>query len=160
MDIVGLNYYYNNQWIVGTGEFLPWANDWSDPRWQPLRALFMQVYQRYRRPMVLSETSHPGEDRPLWIRYVAGEVAAVLGQNIPLWGVCLYPIIDRPDWDHLTPWHQSGLWDAEFPAGQATNQPPNRVLNLRYADALLEAQAFVVNVQADSMPLTGPLSNL
>jgi len=25
--------------------------------------------------------------------------------------VTIYPIIDRPDWDDLALWHNSGLWD-------------------------------------------------
>ena len=148
LDIIGLNYYYNNQWIVGSGEFLPWANDYLDPRWRPLRDLFMQVYTRYQRPIVLSETSHPGEDRPLWVRFVAKECAAVVKQGVPLWGICLYPIIDRPDWDHLTPWHRSGLWDAELDAnGAVSQQPPRRVLYQPYADALRDAQELVANAQ-------------
>lgn len=142
LDLVGLNYYYNNQWIVGSGAFLPWLNEVPDPRWRPLRELLAEAYQRYQRPLVLTETSHPQEDRPLWMRFVAGECAAAIGQHIPLWGVCLYPIIDRPDWDHLTPWYRSGLWDAA-PDGTVL-QPgeiPGRVLCEPYAEALREAQA-------------------
>ncbi|WP_448959775.1 amine oxidase [Larkinella arboricola] len=149
LDMVGLNFYYNNQWIVGSGAFLPWVNDSLDPRWRPLRDLFMQVYNRYQRPIVLSETSHPGEDRPFWIRFVAKESAAVLKQGVPLWGICLYPIIDRPDWDHLTPWHRSGLWDAEVDAnGLVSQQPPRRVLYQPYADALRDAQVLIANTNA------------
>lgn len=113
LDILGFNFYYNNQWIVGFQGFLPWANNDNDPRWKPLRSLLQEAYNRYQRPIALTETSHPGVDRPHWIRFIAQECAAVLDLGIPLWGVCLYPIIDRPDWDHLSHWHRSGLWDAE-----------------------------------------------
>jgi hypothetical protein len=136
IDIVGLNYYYNNQWVNGTGQFLNWANDDHDPRWQPLRNLLTMVHQRYGKPIALTETSHPGEHRPQWIGFVGRECAAVLKQGIPLWGVCLYPIIDRPDWDHPDRWHHSGLWDAEL----IDNQPFRRVLYQPYADALRQAQ--------------------
>ena len=27
LDIMGFNYYYNNQWIVDTGQCLPWMNE-------------------------------------------------------------------------------------------------------------------------------------
>ncbi|GAB3903201.1 hypothetical protein GCM10028803_31220 [Larkinella knui] len=155
LDLVGLNFYYNNQWVVGTGEFLPWANDGFDPRWVPLRDLFMQVYERYQRPIVLSETSHPGEDRPLWIRFVGDESAAVIRKGIPLWGICLYPIIDRPDWDHLDPWHQAGLWDAEVSAeGVVTQDPPRRVLNQPYAEALRDVQAALALAQTATTGIT------
>jgi hypothetical protein len=43
---------------------------------------------------------------------IAEETAAVILQDIPFYGICLYPVIDRPDWDHLSPWHNAGLWDA------------------------------------------------
>src|SRR5687767_11497472 len=36
LDIQGLNFYYNNQWVTGTRSFLPWANLDPDPRWLPL----------------------------------------------------------------------------------------------------------------------------
>ncbi|MFC5408338.1 amine oxidase [Larkinella bovis] len=148
LDLVGLNFYYNNQWICGSGAFLPWLNEENDQRWKPLRTLLGQVYRRYQRPIVLSETSHPGEDRPHWIRFIADEAAEALQQGISLFGICLYPIIDRPDWDHLTPWHRAGLWDVELGAnGAPTGFPPRRILYQPYADALRIAQQHVSAVQ-------------
>jgi hypothetical protein len=141
LDILGFNYYYNNQWIVGD-TFLPWVNDNEDPRWRPLRSLFAEAWSRYQRPMALTETSHAGEHRPQWIRFVAEECAAAISAGIPLWGVCLYPIIDRPDWDNLSYWHHSGLWDANELVG-----PYGRVLCEPYAEALLEAQRMVSQAQ-------------
>lgn len=139
LDILGFNFYYNNQWVNETHQFLPWRNLVPDERWLPLRSLLQEAYDRYKRPIALTETSHSGEDRPLWIQYIARECAAVLKQGIPFWGVCLYPIVDRPDWDHLHPWHGSGLWDAELIA----NKPPGRVLYQPYAEAFLNAQAHI-----------------
>ena len=109
IDLLGLNFYYNNQWVKVTNEMLVWKN--QDDRWVPLRALLREAHQRYGCPVVLSETSHPKEDRPLWMEMIASESAATLAEGVPLWGVCWYPILDRPDWDHLDIWHQSGIWD-------------------------------------------------
>ncbi len=140
LDILGFNYYYNNQWVDGTFTFLPWRNLDPDPRWLPLRTLLAEAYDRYKRPIALTETSHSREDRPLWISFIAEECAAVIDMGVPFWGVCLYPIVDRPDWDHVDQaWHQSGLWDAELVAGQ----PPRRMLHVPYADALLDGQVLV-----------------
>ena len=136
LDIVGFNYYYDNQWQNGTPNRLGWNDDVPDPRWQPLRVLLREAYKRYGRPFALTETSHPGIDRPQWLRMIAEECAAVLRAGLPLQGSCLYPIIDRPDWDHLDQWHQSGLWDADL------SQPgPARVLHQPSAEALRAAQA-------------------
>jgi hypothetical protein len=99
----------------------------------------MEAYVRYQRPVALTETSHCGIDRPNWINYVAKECADILEQGVPLWGICLYPIIDRPDWDHMQPWHCSGLWDA----GTVTNNLPGRILHEPYAAALLQSQRLI-----------------
>lgn len=85
------------------------------------------------RPIVLTETSHPGEHRPNWIELIAKECVKTLKPGIPLKGICLYLIIDRPDWDHLHYWHHAGLWDAD-----ALN-PHARNLYLPYAEAIEEA---------------------
>jgi hypothetical protein len=142
LDIAGFNYYYNNQWITGTSEFLPWANEMEDPRFVPLNSLLKSAHHRFQCPIALTETSHPGEDRPLWIKSIAEECLTVIEQGIPFWGVCLYPIIDRPDWDHFSvPWHRAGLWDAEI----IEDQLPTRDLYVPYATALLEAQSIIEN---------------
>jgi hypothetical protein len=114
LDIIGVNYYYNNQWIAGNHQTLGWNDDPRHPNWRPLSGLLREVHERYQRPLVLSETSHPHEDRPLWIRDLARECRQTNESGVPLWGVCWYPIIDRPDWDHLDQWHRSGLWDRGY----------------------------------------------
>ena len=139
LDILGLNYYHNNQWITGTFEFLPWKNDNNDPRWQSLSQLLMNVYKRYQKPLVLSEISHPQEHRPYWLDFVANECALVVAEDIPLWGICWYPIIDRPDWDHFTPWHKAGIWDIEI----SNDNIPVRQLHLPTAEALIRAQKLI-----------------
>lgn len=122
VDVIGLNYYYNNQWIMDTFEYLPWNNDFNDPRWRPLNHLLKDVYERYRYPIILSETSHPKEHRPNWLDFVARECSCVVQNGLPLWGVCWYPVVDRPDWDDLNVWHRAGLWDVTFENGIARRQ--------------------------------------
>lgn len=141
VDYVGVNFYYKNQWEIDVWQPLNWKVSTADPRWIPLRNLYREIYDRYQKPLVLSETSHPKEDRPEWINMIAEETASVIEQGIPFYGICLYPIIDRPDWDHLTPWHNAGLWDAEL----VNNQPPERILYKPYAKALLESQELIAD---------------
>jgi hypothetical protein len=139
LDLLGFNFYYNNQWVLGFNEFLPWLNDFEDPRWRPLSELLADAYHRYNKPILLTETSHSGEDRPLWINFIGEHCKTVLDQGIPLLGICLYPIIDRPDWDNLDQWHQSGLWDEVFNADGSSK----RVLNSDYGAALLNTQQLL-----------------
>lgn len=144
LDILGFNFYYDNQWQLPVYQQLGWNDAVMDPRWVPLRTLLAQAYRRYGRPMVITETSHPGEDRPSWWRKIGEECAAARRAGLPLWGACAYPVIDRPDWDHLDHWHHSGLWDAEL---RPDGQPPRRHLDPATAEALRQAQAAVAAAQ-------------
>ena len=141
VDIIGLNFYYNNQWEIDVWKPLIWKAVPPDPRWVPLRDLYMEVYEHYQKPLALTETSHPKEDRPQWMNMIAEETSAVIEQGVPFYGICIYPIIDRPDWDDLTSWHNSGLWDALL----RENEPPGRVLCEPYAEALLESQVLIAD---------------
>ncbi len=111
LDIIGVNYYYNNQWINENHEFLPWAEEPPHPLSRTLHSLIETVFTRYGRPIVISETSHPGEDRAKWIHSITKECISVLKTGLPLFGCCFYPIVDRPDWDDPDDWHHSGIWD-------------------------------------------------
>lgn len=135
LDILGFNYYYNNQWVFGTNARLCWKNPLAEGG-QPLASLLASAYRRYRRPLLLSETSHPGDDRPQWVQMISNETLDVIRSGIPFWGICWYPVIDRPDWDHLDPWHQAGIWDNHAQRGEQ----PGRTLHLPTARALFIQQ--------------------
>lgn len=109
LDLLGINYYHDNQWEHGSGARLHWHL--QDRRRRPLHQLVAALWQRYQRPLCLSETGHVGEGRAQWLDEVASEVAICHAQGIPLLGLCLYPLIDRPDWQDPAHWHHSGLWD-------------------------------------------------
>ena len=67
--------------------------------------------------------------------------------GVPVEGVCLYPVIDRPDWEDANHWHNSGLFDlVREPDGTL-----RRVLNEEYAGALGEAQATVADALGDAL---------
>jgi hypothetical protein len=148
LDIVGFNYYYDNQWQLHPHRHLGWNDAVMDPRWVPLSELLAQAHKRYKRPFVVTETSHPGADRPVWWHMIGRECAKALSAGLPLLGVCLYPIVDRPDWDHLDQWHRSGLWDAEL----VPDGPPRRHLHHASAEALLQAQAVVAAAMPQAVP--------
>jgi beta-glucosidase/6-phospho-beta-glucosidase/beta-galactosidase len=108
LDIVGINYYWTNQWELGRDE-RPLAGD--DPRRVPLRDLVREVYSRYGRDLLITETAHVDDMRPQWMKYVANETEALLDEGIPLRGVCLYPILGMPEWHEQSKWTQMGLWE-------------------------------------------------
>jgi hypothetical protein len=133
LDIMGLNYYHSNQWEHPDVR-LRWEENPRDDRWVPLHELLAEVYNRYQRPLFIGETSHGGEGRGLWIREIYDEVRVAIRNGVPLEGLTIYPIIDRPDWDDLEHWHNSGLWDL-VPDDQGVLQ---RVLYEDYAIVLRE----------------------
>jgi hypothetical protein len=142
LDIMGLNYYHANQWQHpgdSAEDRLRWEDEPRDPRWVPLHRLLAEVYERYRRPLLLGETSHFGSGRARWISEIAQEVCAARGAGVPIEGICIYPILDRPDWDAHDHWHNSGLWDL-LPDEQGRLR---RVLHMEYAQALSEARALL-----------------
>ncbi len=139
LDIVGVNFYAANQWEVPGGRKLHWDAGSDDPRWMPLHLLLSEIANRYRRPIVIAETSHYGIGRADWLHEVAAEARIAVDRGVQLEGICLYPILDRFDWEDRTHWHNSGLWDMPCAAEGSLD----RVLNTEYAQALAAAQALL-----------------
>ncbi|MGY3052585.1 beta-glucosidase/6-phospho-beta-glucosidase/beta-galactosidase [Pedobacter sp. UYEF25] len=143
LDLLGLNYYYTNQYTCCDYEIIPWANEFEDSRWRPLSELISEAYHRYNRPVLLSETSHPGEDRSKWISFITHECAKTLESGIPLLGICIYPIVDRPDWDNTLIWHDSGLWGAVPDLNDESERPVDEF----YAATIMSCKAEIEAVK-------------
>ncbi|NYE60149.1 protoporphyrinogen oxidase/glycosyltransferase involved in cell wall biosynthesis [Duganella sp. 1224] len=146
LDLIGGNFYHTNQWESGTNLRLWWHL--ADPRRQPLHQVLLELHQRYARPLLLAETSHVGSGRGIWIREMASEVARAREQGADVRGICLYPAIDRPDWDHEHHWHHSGLWDLD----REGPDPLARHLVQPYAMALRQAQRLTDNLCITNAP--------
>ena len=93
LDIVGINFYPHNQWYF-EGPTIPMGHH----AFRPLRELLAEVHARYRRPLVLAETGAEGTARASWLHYVCSEVRAAREAEVPVEGICLYPILDYPGW--------------------------------------------------------------
>ncbi|NIJ69956.1 family 1 glycosylhydrolase [Xanthomonas sp. 60] len=136
VDLVGVNYYHGNQWEAGSHRPLHWHH--ADPHRVPLSRLLAQVQQRYQLPITLSETSHVGGGRAAWLREITAQVRLAAERGIVVEGICLYPVVDRPDWETASHWHRSGLWDID---PQAIFRPPRLVRD--YAQALIESRRLL-----------------
>lgn len=108
LDIIGVNYYWTNQWEIGREEE-PLAL--HDPRHMHLSELLRGVWQRYGSEMIITETAHIGEMRPFWMKAMAEECAKLLDAGVPLRSACLYPILGMPEWHEPETWTRMGLWD-------------------------------------------------
>jgi hypothetical protein len=139
LDIIGVNFYHANQWEDPPETRLRWEDHPRDERWMPLHRLLKEVHERYRRPVFMAETSHFGVGRAPWLREIASEIVEARRSGVPLEGICLYPILDRPDWENLDHWHNSGLWDLR----RAEDGTLERVLVAEYAAELRGARALL-----------------
>jgi hypothetical protein len=139
LDIMGVNFYHANQWEYPPEARLRWEDHPRDERWVPFHRLLGEVYERYRRPLFVAETSHFGVGRAPWLREMVAEVVLARKAGVPLEGVCLYPILDRPDWENLDHWHNSGLWDLRRNADGVLE----RVLVEEYAAELCRARDWL-----------------
>ncbi|MGG5810798.1 hypothetical protein [Falsiroseomonas sp. CW058] len=96
LDVVGVNYYWNNQWLHH-GEPL---SVFDAARFRPFRELIKDAAARYAgRDIFVAETSIEGWPRPTWLRYVTEEVLAARAEGVNVHGVCLYPVLSHLGWD-------------------------------------------------------------
>jgi hypothetical protein len=105
LDVLGVNFYPDNQFMLD-GTTIPH----DDVRYKPLSRMLLEVHQRFRRPMIVSETGSEGAHRAPWLRYVAGQCVAAIRRDCELHGITLYPVVSHPGW--LDERHcDNGLWD-------------------------------------------------
>lgn len=95
LDIVGVNFYPDNQWHIGGGT-IPRGH----PQFRPFREMLAEIHQRYGRPVLIAETGSEGQERAPWLAYVGEETRAAMAEGVPLEGLCLYPVLDYPGWDN------------------------------------------------------------
>ena len=131
LDIIGVNYYSNNQWLCSETSFHP--ERWlaiDDQQYRPLRSLLHEMYARYHRPIFIAETGTEADERCSWFRYVCDEVFAAMKLGVAFEGICLYPIIDFPGWgdDRVC---ETGLWSYADASGKRELYAP-LAAELRY----------------------------
>lgn len=140
LDVLGVNYYHGNQWLHPSNMRLNWHT--GDTRRRSLEDLLQHAWDRYARPVFLAETGHVGAGRARWLDDVALGVQRAIARGTPVQGICLYPVLDRPDWEDPGHWHHSGLWDvgashrACAGAPAAARQALGRSLHLPLAQQL------------------------
>jgi beta-glucosidase/6-phospho-beta-glucosidase/beta-galactosidase len=118
LDAVGLNFYSDNQWYLD-GSTIPLGRH----DYRPLADMLAETYERYRCPILITETGGEGSARPAWFHYVCDEVREALRQGVPMAGVCLYPIVSFPGWDDERH-RQFGLFSVPRPHGRRDAYEP------------------------------------
>ena len=93
LDILGMNFYSNNEWIHNGAPLYAFH-----PQYRPFHKIIEEFYLRYNRPLFVAETGIEDDWRPGWLAYVCSEVRWAIAKNIPVEGVCLYPVLSHPGW--------------------------------------------------------------
>lgn len=106
LDLVGLNYYFHNQWRHPSRRKIPLGHK----LYRPLNEILSEYHRRYDRLIVIAETGIEDDERPAWFKYVCEQSRTAISNGVPLLGVCLYPIVNHPGWADNRHCH-NGLWD-------------------------------------------------
>ena len=93
LDIIGVNYYSDNQWYLNGGVI-----ERGNPDYRPFKGILSEIHHRYHRPLLIAETGAEGDDRGDWLRYVGEQVYLAMQQGVTVEGICLYPVVDYPGW--------------------------------------------------------------
>jgi len=106
LDIIGLNYYFHNQWHHPSRRKIPRVHE----VYRPLADILHEFHQRYGKPIFIAETGIEDDERPDWFRYVCEQTTAARSGGVDINGICLYPIVNHPGWADDRHCH-NGLWD-------------------------------------------------
>ena len=113
LDILGINYYSNNQWRHPSGRRILRHHK----NFQPFHEILENFYERYKKPLFIAETGIENQARPDWFRYIYEQAKIAESRGVPVQGICLYPILNHPGWDDNRHCH-NGLWDYADEAGE------------------------------------------
>lgn len=109
LDIVGVNVYNFSQAQLNADKSRKVLGP-RDPRRRPLGEMLKYAWDRYRRPIIIGETSGYQDKRAEWLRMTMEESMKALNSGVDLHGVCLYPCVDIPDWQ-TDEWAKIGIFD-------------------------------------------------
>jgi beta-glucosidase/6-phospho-beta-glucosidase/beta-galactosidase len=109
LDIVGINVYHYSQVQLNADKRREILGP-RDPRRKPLSELLKTICDRYRRPIIIGETSGYQDNRAEWLRMTVEESLKAINHGVDLHGICLYPFVDVPDW-WTQDWAKIGVYD-------------------------------------------------
>ena len=133
LDIIGLNYYFHNQWFYPNRRKITRGH----ALYRPPNEIFAEFYKRYNRPILIAETGIEDDERPEWFRFICEEAYIVQKRRVPIEGVCLYPIANHPGWEDERYCH-NGLWEYADETG-------NREIYQPLADEIICQQSRMNN---------------
>ncbi len=149
LDIVGINFYPRNQWIHNTMVSL--SRD--DTRYRNFSEILEEVWARYRRPLFVSETGTEDDGRAQWFDYICQQVDIARSRQVPVQGICLYPILNHPGWADSRHCH-NGLYDYPAASGYRKIHMPLADVICRQQRKLKELDSKMLKKQKDIVCLS------
>ena len=152
-DVIGLNYYFHNQWRHPSRRKIPRGHK----LYRPLNEILIEFYERYQRPLLIAETGIEDDERADWFRYVCDQVVIAIQKGVPMQGICLYPIANHPGWADNRHCH-NGLWDYPDDRGWREIHPPlseEVTLQIGRFDQILKDLSRKTSTQAESVQTAG-----
>lgn len=95
LDVMGWNFYPHNQWYY-KGPTIPMGHH----EYRSLAEMLTKMAERYRKPILISETGAEGTAKPSWLHYVCNETRDAIARGTDIRGICWYPITAYPGWDN------------------------------------------------------------
>ncbi len=113
LDIIGVNFYSQNQWRHPSGRRVMRGHK----NYRPFSQILQEWSERYHRPILIAETGIEDDERADWFRYICEETRLAAASGVQVVGICLYPIVNHPGWDDNRHCH-NGLWDYANRSGE------------------------------------------
>lgn len=127
-DFLGLNYYFANQ-VQGTRVHNPDSNHRSDLGWdmQPdkLRPLLSQLYQKYKLPIIITESGVADKNdayRKWWIAQSVKAMDGAIKDGVKLHGYIHWSLLDNFEWAEGF-WPRFGLIEVNYKTQQRRPRP-------------------------------------
>jgi len=148
LDLIGLNYYFHNQWRHPSRRKIPVGHR----QYRPFCEILHEYADRYEKPMMIAETGIEDDERPQWLRYVSEQTREAVSNGVPVYGICLYPIVNHPGWADDRHCH-NGLWDYSDEKGEREIYQP-LADELSFQEPLLAEAQAAVNQSGRTAPIT------
>ena len=118
IDVLGLDYYEHSEMeLYACNERL---RQRVPEKLAGLYATVRHYWERYRLPMMITETSCCGEDerRSEWLHFTARDIKRLREEGIPVIGYTWWPLVDHLDWDgallhQIGKIHRVGIYSLE-----------------------------------------------
>jgi beta-glucosidase/6-phospho-beta-glucosidase/beta-galactosidase len=148
LDLIGLNYYFHNQWRHPSRRKIPVGHR----QYRPFCEILQEYADRYEKPMMIAETGIEDDERPQWLRYVSEQTREAVSNGVPVYGICLYPIVNHPGWADDRHCH-NGLWDYSDEKGEREIYQP-LADELSFQEPLLSEAQAAVKQSGRTAPIT------